>query len=178
MAFPARAAHALNAAADTLSRACSALSCVAVALMFAVVAVNVVGRVIFDATGGAINPIIPGAIEIVSMSLLIAVFAAFPASVPSGLVRVEMLVNALPEPIRMALERVWQLALIATAATLAWLFGHEAWIALDRGDQTQDLRLPLWPFHAAVSVQCAVLTLIAIIRRLETVHQPTADEGA
>ncbi|MBB4304951.1 TRAP-type C4-dicarboxylate transport system permease small subunit [Rhodobium orientis] len=130
--------------------------------LFFVVAFNVVGRAVFDLTDGAINPMIPGAIELASYTLLIAVFAAFPVSLKHGMVRVDVLVGRFPLIVRRGLNRFWSLITLAVAIALVRLFFDEIATTYARGDITQVLRLPLWPVYVALTAECAVLALAAL----------------
>ena len=49
----------MGALVKSLLRLCDAIALVALAVLFVVVAVNVLGRVVFDATGQAVNLMIP-----------------------------------------------------------------------------------------------------------------------
>ncbi|MEO0991143.1 MAG: TRAP transporter small permease subunit [Pseudomonadota bacterium] len=131
-------------------------------VMFAVVAFNIVGRAIFDATGGGVNLMIFGAIEMSQYALMISVFAAIPAMLGAGLIRVDILSKQFPPFLQAAADRLWLLLLAAFAAVLCLAFFDFAQTALERGDQTQDLRWPLWPFYAVAALECAALMVLAI----------------
>ncbi len=89
-----------------LLRLCDGIAAAALAVLLAVVAVNVVGRALFDATGQALNLMIPGAIELSRYALLAVVFAALPRAAEVGMVRVDLAIERLPAELRGALERV------------------------------------------------------------------------
>ncbi len=141
---------------------CERIAFAAVLFLFAVVAANVVARAIFDATNASVNLMIPGAIELASYTLLIAVFAAFPVSLKHGMVRVDVLVGHLPRVVRRELNRLWSLLTLGLAVALALLFWHEMQAVRAQGDITQDLRLPLWPVYGVLTIECAVLALAAL----------------
>ena len=52
--------------------------------------------------------------------------------------------------------------LAAFGAVLCFAFWEFMHTALERGDQTQDLRWPLWPFYCIAALECAALSLLAI----------------
>lgn len=120
--------------------------------MFATVVESVAARALFDITGGAVNLIVPGAVELARYSLLILVFAALPRAAVSGLVSVDLLVGAMPAPLRRALERTWDLLLSVFAGIVAWLFAEKTLTMAERGDATQDLGIPLFLIYGALTL--------------------------
>lgn len=151
---------------DLLRSLCLLVAILATILLFAVVAINVIGRTIFDATGGSVNMMIFGAIELSQYALMVSIFAAIPAMLGTGLIRVDILSNAFPRWLQSILDRVWLLLIAAFAAVLCAAFFEFAHTAFERGDQTQDLRWPLWPFYGVASFECAALTLLAVAEAL------------
>lgn len=154
--------RAIEIAISVLRRASAYLAMAAGVYLLGVVAFNVAARAVFDATEGDVNFIIPGAIEQSTYALLVFVFASISASLPGGLVRVDLLISAFPRLLRRGLEILWSIVLVALAAALLWLFFEETAKLYERGDLTQDLRLPLWLFYALVTHQCAVIAAIAL----------------
>lgn len=141
---------------------CLGTALISLTLLLAVVAINVVARLLFDLTDGAINFIIRGAIEISSYALLIFVFGALASAIPNGLVRVEIFIHRCPPLLTRVLVLLWATLLVIGLATLTFLFLDSAQLAADRGELTQDLELPMWLFYGAIAIQCAALTLIAV----------------
>lgn len=154
-AFVDRGARALHAGARALAR-------FACCWLLGVVALNVAARALFDATGGAANLIIPGALEQASLALAALVFAAAPASLPGALVRVEILIERAPRPLTRALEAFWRWALALFAATLALVLAEEAAAAYRRGALTQDLEAPLALVYGVLALECAAFALLAL----------------
>ncbi|MEM1386639.1 MAG: TRAP transporter small permease [Pseudomonadota bacterium] len=144
-----------------LQRLCAALAVAAILALLAVVAINIVARALFDASGGTIALMIPGAIELAQYLLMIAVFAAIPASLQSGMLRVDLVSRHLPPPLNAALDRLWLVLLITVALVLMIRFGGEALTIWERGDVTQDLRVPLWLFYGVACLECLALALLA-----------------
>ena len=145
-----------------LLRLCDAVAATALALLLAVVAVNVVGRALFDATGQAVNLMIPGAIELSRYALMVLVFAALPRAAEIGLVRVDLLIEHLPDGLRRGLERLWSLAIAAFGGAAAWLLIEKARLEAGRGDVTQDLGLPMWLFTGVAGLAAALLCLTGV----------------
>jgi len=145
-------------------RAAHLVALVAAGLLFATVALSVAARALFDLTGGAVNLLIPGAIEISTYALMVMVFAALPGAAVVGLVRVDILIHRLPDRMADLLERAWGAVTAGFGLILVWLLAEESWLQAGRGDVTQDLELPLWPLSAVAALGAAVLALAMIER--------------
>lgn len=145
-----------------LLRLCDAVAAAALAVLLAVVAVNIVGRALFDATGQAVNLMIPGAIELSRYALMVLVFAALPRAAEAGMVRVDLLIERLPAPLRGALERLWALGTAAFGGAAAWLLIEKAALEARRGDVTQDLEVPMWLLTGFAGVGAAVLCVTGL----------------
>jgi len=138
------------------------LAIVALAALFAVVASSVGARALFDLTSGSVNLLFAGAIEMAAYLLLITVFAALPASLGAGMIRVDTFVGFLPRWLQLLLERLWSILFAVLAVILVYLFWHQTAAAAARGLTTQDLRIPLSIIYAIATVQCIGLSLVAI----------------
>ncbi|MEL6769199.1 MAG: TRAP transporter small permease subunit [Pseudomonadota bacterium] len=149
-----------------LIRLTDALSALALALLLSVVAGSVGMRALFDATGGAVNLLIPGAIELAGLSLSLMVFAALPGAALRGLARVDILVARLPASLARPLARLWDVLLAVAAGLLAWLLIARAGLELRAGHLSQDLGWPLWPFTGFAAAGALLLMLTAIWRAL------------
>lgn len=143
-------------------RAAHAVACAAAAVLLGTVALSIAGRLVFDLSGGQLNLVVPGAIEISRYALMVMVFAALPGSAIHGMVRVDILLSRLPPHLGRALERLWRFVAAALAGALTWLFAEEAWLQAGRGDVTQDLELPLWPFTGFAAIASATLLIVAL----------------
>ena len=142
--------------------ACLWIAIAATFVMFAVVAFNIIARGLFDATGGGTNLMISGAIELSQYALMISIFAAIPAMLGTGLIRVDILSKQFPTWLQTMTERLWLLLMVGFATVLAIAFYEFAQTAFERGDQTQDLQWPLWPFYAIAALECAALVVLAV----------------
>ena len=145
-----------------LLRLCDGTALVALALLFAVVAVNVIGRAVYDHTGHALNLMIPGAIEISRYALMVAVLASLPRAAEMGMVRVDMLIERLPGFLARLLDRLWALATAAFGAAAGWLLLEEAALQVGRGDATQDLELPMWLLTGFAGLALSALALTGL----------------
>ena len=146
----------------TLLRVCDGMALGALAVMFAVVATNVLARAVFDYSGQAVNFIIPGAIEISRYALMVTVLASLPRAAEAGMVRVDMLIERLPTAFAGALERLWSLVIAAFGGVTGWLLLDEALLQRGRGDATQDLEMPLWLFTGFAGCALVVLGLTGL----------------
>jgi len=145
-----------------LLRLCDAVALTGVAVLFGVVAVNVIGRALFDVSGQLINIMIPGAIEISRYALMVAVMASLPRAAEAGMVRVDLLVERLPPRLVGLLDRLWFLAIAAFGAAAGWLLLTEARLQVTRGDASQDLEIPMWLFTGFAGLALAVLALTGL----------------
>jgi len=161
----------------TVRQLCLWVAIVATFALFAIVAFNIIGRAIFDATGGETNLMIFGAIELSQYALMISIFAAIPAMLGTGLIRVDILSQNFPHWLQRSFDRIWLFLIALFAAVLAIAFYEQAMTALSRGDETQDLRLPLWPFYAFACAECAALFLLAGAETLGLIHSPQAESS-
>jgi len=134
----------------------------ALAAMLAVVAGSILARLAFDLSGGAVNLLLPGAIELARYALMIMVFAALPRAVVAGLVRVDLIIERLPPRLADALSRLCLVLAAAVGGVIAWRLGAAALLQAGRGDATQDLALPLWPFFAAGAGFAGLMALTAL----------------
>jgi len=141
-----------------------ALAALAALCLLGIVAGAILGRLLFDLTGGALDATLPGAIELARFSLMGLVVSALPGAAARGLVRVDLLADRLPPRLAGGLERLWGLGLAAFGGLCAWLLGDDAALQLARGDATQDLRMPLWPFTAYAALGFAGLGLVGLGR--------------
>ena len=160
-----------------IRKACLWVAIAATFLMFAVVAFNILARGLFDATGGGVNMMISGAIELSQYALMISIFAAIPAMLGTGLIRVDILSKQFPIWLHRITERLWLLLIAGFAAVLFMAFFEFAQTAFDRGDQTQDLRWPLWPFYAVAAIECFALMILAVGEMLGLTVKPVVVEA-
>lgn len=147
---------------NRLLRTCDAIALIALGTLFGVVAINVVGRALFDATGQSVNLMIPGAIEISRYALMVTVLASLPRAAEAGMVRVDLLIGRLPLGLAALLDRLWAAAIAAFGAATAWLLIDEALLQMTRGDATQDLELPMWLFTGFAGLAMLALALTGI----------------
>lgn len=146
---------------EAIRKICLFFAILSTVLLFAVVAFNIIGRAIFDASGGDVNLMIFGAIELSQYALMVSVFTAIPAMLGTGLIKVDILSKQFPPWLQKTADRFWFLLIAIFAAILTYSFFEFAQTSIERGDQTQDLRWPLWPFYGAATLGCAALTLLA-----------------
>ncbi|MFQ5566404.1 MAG: TRAP transporter small permease [Paracoccaceae bacterium] len=152
----------MGAFMKSLLRLCDAIALIALAVLFGVVAVNILGRALFDATGHAVNLMIPGAIELSRYSLMVLVFASLPRAAETGIVRVDLLIGHLPPRLAGPLDRLWALVIATFGAAAGWLLIDKALVQAGRGDATQDLEMPLWLFTGTAGLAAAALALTGL----------------
>jgi len=162
----------MGALVKSLLRLCDTIALIALAVLFGVVAVNVLGRTIFDVTGQALNLMIPGAIELSRYALMVLVFISLPRAAESGMVRVDLLIGHLPRQLARMLDRVWALAIAGFGAVTAWQLIDEAVLQAGRGDATQDLEMPLWLFTGIAGLAAVALALTGVWLALRGGRRP------
>ncbi|GHH03711.1 TRAP transporter small permease [Pseudodonghicola xiamenensis] len=162
---------ALRRLAEGIEAACIALAGIGLAYMVFVVGFNVLARLIFDLTDTAINLMLPGAIEQVSYLLGMIALAALTASMRGGMIAVDILVGRLPQPLQLAIARLWFAAIVLLAAILCRLFYHETLASLARQEETQDLRLPMYLIYGLYTLECAALAVVALRETLTSRSQ-------
>ena len=149
------------AALGWLRAACGATAAAGLLILFLVVPYNIAARALFDVTGGGVNLILPGAIEISTYALMLCALAAIPASLGTGLMSVDILTERMPAWARGGLSRFWLALLAVIGAVLAWRFGLEAQATLARGEVSQDLRIPMPLIYGVAAAECAALAVLA-----------------
>lgn len=130
--------------------------------MVLIVVASVLGRIVFDITGGGLNLVLPGSIELVSYALLIMVFSSLPRAVVNRLVSVDLLLAKLPRTARQILERLWDLLLATFTIVIGTLFFHKMVIMFERGDVSQDLGIPLFIIYGILSLCCVCITATCV----------------
>lgn len=130
--------------------------------MVCVVGLNVLARIVFDSTGTAVNLMIPGAIEQVSYLLGVVAMAGLTASLSRGMIAVDFLVTRLPKRGQIVLARFWFLVLLALALVLCWLFYEDMLSTHGRGEESQDLRLPMALIYGMFALQSLALMVVAL----------------
>ena len=145
-----------------LLRLCDTVALIALAVLFGVVAINVLARDLFDVTGHAVNLMIPGAIELSRYALMVMVFASLPRAAEVGMVRVDLLLGYLPPRLAGLFDRLWALTIAAFGAAAGWLLIDEALLQAGRGDATQDIEMPLWLFTGFAGLMAAALALTGL----------------
>ena len=154
-----------------LLRLCDGIALIGLAMLFGVVAVNVIGRALFDISGQAVNVMIPGAIELSRYALMVLVFASMPRAAEAGMVRVDLLVDRLPPILAGLLDRLWGLAIAAFGGAAGWLLIDDALLQVGRGDATQDLEIPLWLFTGFAGLMAVALALTGLWLALRRNHR-------
>ncbi len=121
------------------------------------VAGNVVARTIFSATGGAVNLMISGAIEIASIALTILVFASLPRSAAFGGIKVDIFTSFLPKKAISFLDGFFAVLMAVFGFGMAYRFFSSTLEVYERGDATQDLEVPLYFIYGSITIACLAL---------------------
>lgn len=164
MRFSARHSGFLSNVAKIAVCGCQAIAITAILGLFFVVAVNIFMRAVFDATGSQVNLMIPGTIELASYALLIAVFAALPAGLENGMIRVDVLTGLMPDRIQIRLNRLWFFVLSVFALALVWLFGDQVLMTRAQQEVSQDWGIPLWVIYLVICLECFAFSLVSLAK--------------
>ena len=164
MRFSARHSGFLSKVAQTAICGCQTIAITAILGLFFVVAVNIFMRAVFDATGSQVNLMIPGTIELASYALLIAVFAALPAGVENGMIRVDVLTGLMPDGVQTLLNRLWFFVLFVFALALVWLFGNQVLVTRAQAEVSQDWGIPLWVIYLVICLECFAFSLVSLAK--------------
>ncbi|PJE32081.1 TRAP-type C4-dicarboxylate transport system, small permease component [Pseudooceanicola antarcticus] len=148
--------------AHVMERVSLLLGALCLLYMVSVVGLNVLARIVFDATGTALNLMIPGAIEQVSYLLGIVAMAGLTASLSHGMIAVDFLVTRLPRGGQALVARFWFLVLLCLALVLCWLFFHDMQATYARGEESQDLRIPMFLIYGLAMLQSLALAVVAL----------------
>ncbi|UJQ94757.1 TRAP transporter small permease [Mariluticola halotolerans] len=108
---------------------------------------------------------VPDAFDISRLTLAVAVIWGFASIGFRGShIKVDLLTEALPRQLqRWTNAFAWLVLLIFTAA-LAWKVGGRALSQLYGGELTMDLRIPHWPFLAAIVLGLIMALVTTVIR--------------
>lgn len=148
--------------ARVMERGSLVLGAVCLLYMVCVVGMNVLARIVFDATDTALNLMIPGAIEQVSYLLGVVALAGLTASLSGGMIAVDFVVTRLPRRGQAIVARFWFLVLLALALVLCWLFYEDMLATHARGEESQDLRLPMFLIYGLFALQSLALVVVAL----------------
>ncbi|PLX44198.1 MAG: TRAP transporter small permease [Hyphomicrobiales bacterium] len=153
--------------ARRLAHAMHLISGILLVLMVMTVLLDVLGRFIFGVTSGAVDMTFPGGVEIVSMCLLFMVLFALPYSVNRGQVVVDLFTENLPGRVKSLLSGVYLIGFGLLGCGMAVRFYEAIWSAMESGETSQDLLIPLYYFYAIAAIATAILGLRGLLVALE-----------
>lgn len=121
--------------------------------MMVVMVADVVGRKFFN------HPIL-GAVEVVERLLLVTVYAGIPlVTLSQQYIRLELVDDWVTGALAAWRRRLGEWFCAGLLMACAALVAHHAIEAMRAGDTTTLLRIPLWPFYAAVALLLMVTAL-------------------
>ena len=140
---------------------------VGLALMGGVLLLVATFITVFSVAGRALVPLglgpVPGDVELVEMSVGVAIFAFLPyCQLARGHVTVDILVGALGASAVRTTTCVGDLLLAGVTLLLAWRLWAGLEDRLAYGDTTFILRLPVWLFYAPALVCLCVAALVTL----------------
>ena len=155
--------QALLMVSRQLARVCLLVAGLALLTMMAVTIVDVLLRLAFRLTGGTLNWSVVGSVELVRYLMLLSLLAAMAASVERSQVVVEAFSHGLSPTFKERLGGVFLVGFVVLGSVMAVGLWQEAGIASQRGQVTQDLRIPMAPIYQMGAVLCALLALRSLV---------------
>ena len=135
-------------AATILAGAFTALAGAALVFLLLNVTGTIVARVIHALTGGAVNLIWRGSIELATLALTVVVFASLHRAFVVGAIRIELFTDSMPDRVKRLIDGLFGLVYGAFAAAMTWRFAHAGAATSARGEATPDLLIPPFFLYA------------------------------
>lgn len=146
-----------------LATAFNVLAAGAVVFLMLNVAGGVLVRTIHALTGGAVNLIWSGSIEMAVLALTVVVFASLHRAFVLGAIKVDVFTQSLPHVLHRLLDGAYGLVYAVFAGGMTWQFYHTMRTTFERGDATQDLLIPMFYIYAFLMVASAGLAIVATV---------------
>jgi TRAP-type C4-dicarboxylate transport system permease small subunit len=89
-----------------------------------------------------------------------------------GHITVDLLWNALPAPARRVLDVAATLFTLGCMSVFAWAMAGKVLDEYGSGEETYDLRLPVWPFYLLAWCGLAGSVLLLIVRMVRQIRAP------
>ncbi|QJQ95991.1 MULTISPECIES: TRAP transporter small permease [Halomonadaceae] len=142
---------------------CQLVAGIALLALMSITVIDVLMRMMFRLSGGALNWSVIGSVELVSYLMMFSLLAAMAANIEKSQVVVEAFSHRLPEALKQRLGGFFLLGFVGLGGVLAvglWQAGIDA---RAYGEVTQDLRLPMGPIYQSGAVLCALLTARSLV---------------
>lgn len=139
------------------------LAAAAVVFLMLNVAGAVLVRTVHALTGGVVNLIWAGSIEMAGLALNVIVFAALHRTFVVGAIKVDLFTQSLPHVLQRLIDGAFGLVYAVFAGGMTWQYYHATLTTFERGDATQDLLIPLFYIYAFLTVASAALALVAAV---------------
>lgn len=149
-----------------LGTLCKIIAGIALLALLAVTIADVGLRYLGRLTGGALSLSFTGSVELVSYLLLFALLGAMAASVEKSQVVVEALTHRLNDNLKNRLHGFYLLGFAVLGIILCSGLVGSATGAMEHGEVTQDLRLPMGPIYLFAAVLSALLGLRSFLHAL------------
>lgn len=146
-----------------ITAAFNTLAALAVVFMMLNVTGTVLMRIVHAMTGGAVNLIWQGSIEMAVLSLTVVVFAALHGAFLVGAIKVDLFTEWLPPAAQRVIDGLYGLLYALFSGAMAWRFSQAMATTYQRGDATQDLLIPMFYIYAFLAVACAALAVVAAV---------------
>ncbi|MFY0991713.1 TRAP transporter small permease [Halomonas sp. C05BenzN] len=158
--------QSLSFVSRQLARLCQLVAGLALLALMGVTITDVLMRLVFRLSGGALNWSVVGSVELVSYLMLFALLAAMAASVERSQVVVEAFSHGLSPTLKERLGGFFLLGFVILGVVMTIGLWQEAETAALRGQVTQDLRIPMGPIYQFAALLCALLALRSLLHAL------------
>ena len=133
-------------------------------VLMMLIAVHVAGRYFF-------NLPVPGAVELIEFLMTFVVFLGFGyCAIQQGNVRVDVVVNALPQRLRAVVDAATALLSIGIVTLITWQGVAQAFSLHQSGHVSGVLHVPHYPFLAVLAAGCMVFDLALVAGFFRSLH--------
>lgn len=169
---PAPSAPARTASAGRLLHAvCRGCAALGVVVLFACALLTVVDIVRRAAVGESIT----GLVDLTQLMVMVSVFLWLPYVFEQRAnIEVDLLFGRLPRGARRWLDRLWPLAGAAFLLAAAWHAGRAALQALEYGDGSATLGMPMTWFWAPVLFGTVLAAVVCVVQTVRSLSDPQA----
>jgi len=145
-----------------ISRWCEWLSIAAMLLMVAITCIDVVGAKVFKWR-------LPGAIDIVMLSQLVAIaFAAGMTLINGRHIRVEFFIKLLPQRVQNIIDSIVLLLGLGLFSIIIWRLGVLGYSFQTSGEYSATINIPYYPFAYGIALASIPVWLVIFVQFIKS----------
>ena len=145
-----------------LSRWCEWVSIAAMLLMMSITCIDVVGAKVFSWR-------LPGAIDIVMLSLLVAIaFAAGMTLIKGRHIQVEFFIRLLPQRVRNGIDSIVLLLGLGLFSTIIWQLIVLGYSFQTSGEYSATIYIPYYPFAYGIAIASVPVWLVILVQFIKS----------